>query len=351
MPLTNSQHDSIMRIYDTVRSNNLRIQNERYKEVTAQCPEIITIEDQIISLSVNAAVNMIGHGQRTDSGTALTDNTVYAKDYKASLEKLNARKASCLASLGKPADYLDDIYTCPLCKDTGYIGQRKCSCFTKKAIDLVYRDSNIKNIISAENFDTFSYDWYDNTTPNPANGLTPYHNMQQIVSLCHSFINDFDKEYSNLLLFGDTGIGKTFLTNCIAKELLDSSHSVIYLTAIELFQKFEEKDFNKGDNKPSALDSNYILDCDLLIIDDLGTEVGNAYTNSRLFYCINERILRQKSVVISTNLSLSDIRDTYSERIFSRLTSSYKILKLFGNDIRLLKRTGKRLNSNGNKVK
>jgi DNA replication protein DnaC len=340
-----------MRIYDTVRSNNLRIQNERYQEVTALCPEIVTIEDQIISLSVDAAVNMIGHGPQTDSDHTSDSTTTYATDYKAALEKLNARKASCLASLGKPADYLDDIYTCPLCKDTGYIGQRKCSCFNKKAIDLVYRDSNIKNIISAENFDTFSYEWYDNTTPDQTVGLTPYHNMQQIVSLCHKFINQFDKEYSNILLYGDTGIGKTFLTNCIAKELLDSSHSVIYLTAIELFQKFEEKDFNKGENKPSALDSNYILDCDLLIIDDLGTEVGNAYTNSRLFYCINERILRQKSVVISTNLSLADIRDSYSERIFSRLTSSYKILKLFGNDIRILKRTGQRPNTNAKKDK
>jgi DNA replication protein DnaC len=368
MPLTNSQHDAIMRIYDSIRTNNQHLQNERYKEVTAACPEIITIENEMISLSMHAATSMIGYAakdtaSKNPSSTTpipyLSDSSDSASSYRQQLDILNTRRARCLASLGKPADYLDDLYTCTLCKDTGYLDQHKCSCFQKKAIDLVYRDSNLKNITSSENFSTFTYDWYDNTTPNSANGLTPYNNMQQIVSICHSFIDNFDKEFSNLLLYGDTGVGKTFLTNCIARDLLDSSHSVIYLTAIELFQKFEQRDFNKHDASSSAYDSNYILDCDLLIIDDLGTEVANAYTSSRLFYCINERILRQKSVVISTNLSLSEIRDTYSERIFSRLTSSYKILKLFGHDIRILKRTGKKLlkapsnssNSNKNPMK
>jgi DNA replication protein DnaC len=197
----------------------------------------------------------------------------------------------------------------------------------------------VKNIISDENFDTFSYEWYDKTNAIPSLGLTPYNNMQRIVSICHSFIDNFDTKHDNLLLFGDTGIGKTFLSNCIARELLETSHSVIYLTAIELFQKFEQQDFNKPDTSTATLDSSYILDCDLLIIDDLGTEFGNSYTNSRLFYCINERILRQKSVIISTNLSLSDIRNLYSERVFSRLTSSYTMLKLVGDDIRILKKT------------
>lgn len=325
MPLTNSQHDAIMRIYDSLRTDNRHILDERYREVISLCPEYHDIEQDIIDISMKAASSRL-------SGSAV--------NYTSELEKLNVRRLSCLSSIGKPADYLDEIYTCDKCHDTGYVGHNRCECFNKKAVDLVYHDSNLKNITASENFNTFSYDWYDNTTPNPANGLTPYNNMHKIVSICHDFTDNFDKEFSNLLLFGDTGVGKTFLTNCIAKELLDTSHSVIYLTAIELFEKFQQRDFNHRYEEES-FDCDYILDCDLLIIDDLGTEVGNAYTNSKLFYCINERILRKKSVVISTNLSLSDIRDTYSERIFSRLTSSYKILKLFGNDIRIMKRTGK----------
>ena len=308
MALTNSQHDAIMRTYDAIRTENRHIQNERYAQVTAACPEIAQIEDDIIGLSMQAAAEML-------------KNPDYKTAYRKKLSELADRKAACLAALGRPADYLEPVYTCPKCKDTGYIGQHKCACFTKKAIELVYHDSNLKNIITTENFDTFSYEWYDKKTPIPSIGLTPYNNM---------------------LLFGDTGVGKTFLTNCIAKELLDSSHSVIYLTAVELFQCFEQQDFNKPDTSDTAIDSSYILDCDLLIIDDLGTEFANSYTSSRLFYCINERILRRKSVVISTNLSLSDIRNMYSERIFSRLTSAYKLLKLAGADIRLLKKTGQK---------
>lgn len=328
MPLTNAQHDTIMRTYDSIRTDNQHILNRRYSEVVSLCPEFTAIENDIISVSMEAAAARI-------SGT-ITDY-----DYEAKLESLNKKLSQCLSDIGKPANYLDNIYTCPVCRDTGYVHGQKCDCFNKKAIDLVYHDSNLKNITANENFNTFSYEWYDKTVPNPTNGLTPYNNMQRIVSICHSFVDNFDSEFSNLLLYGSTGVGKTFLSNCIAKELLDKSHSVIYLTAIELFQRFEQYDFNKNTDDDN-FNYDYVLDCDLLIIDDLGTEVANSYTNSKLFYCINERILREKSVLISTNLSLSDIRDIYSDRIFSRLTNSYKLLKLFGNDIRILKRTKKR---------
>lgn len=330
MALTNTQHDTIMRIYDEIRTFNHHVQEERYNEVVGLCPEFADIENQVISISMEAAINRISR----NTSNMNTD------DYAKQLKQLQEKKLKLLTSLGKPANYLDEIYQCSICHDTGYVDQHKCSCFTKKAIDLVYRDSNLKNITANENFHTFSYDWYDNSESftDSKTGLTPYKNMHKIVTICQDFIKNFDSDFSNLLFYGTTGVGKTFLTNCIAKELLDTSHSVIYLTAIELFQRFEQRDFNKKESKDS-IDSHYILDCDLLIIDDLGTELGNAYTNSKLFYVINERILRQKSVIISTNLTLSEIRDTYSERVMSRLSSSYKILKLYGKDIRVLKRT------------
>ena len=323
MPLTNAQHDAIMRIYDGIRTHNRHIQEQRYNEIVSLIPEYQNIENEIISVSMQAAKARI-------SGNS--------QDYTSLLKSLNDQKANLLISAGKPADYLDPVYTCTQCHDTGYINSRKCSCFNKKAIDLVYHDSNLKNITDNENFDTFSY---DNTTPDPSNGLTPYHNMQRIVDICHKFVDNFDKEAANILFFGGTGTGKTFLSNCIARELLNTSHSVIYLTAIELFTTFQRQDFSRfGEDKDS--DANYLSDCDLLIIDDLGTEVGNTYTNSKLFYVINERMLKKKSTIISTNLSLSEIRDSYSERIFSRITSSYTILKVFGSDIRMMKKTGRK---------
>ncbi len=325
MPLTNTQHNSIMRIYDSIRTENQHTLDMRIEEVYSLCPELKDIENEIISVSMAAA-------------TARINKISSETDYSSELDALNTKRTQCLASLGKPSDYLEPIYTCNLCKDTGYVEHHKCECFRKKAVDLVYSDSNLKNITDNENFSTFSYEWYDNTQVDPSTNSTPYNNMHQVVTICKEFVANFDKKFSNLLLFGDTGVGKTFLSNCIAKELLDSSHSVIYLTAIELIKKFEQQDFSRG-YQSNEVDNDYLLDCDLLIIDDLGTEVGNTYTNSKLFYIINERILRKKSIIISTNLSLSDIRDAYSERIFSRITSSYKILKLFGQDIRILKRT------------
>ena len=346
MALTNKQYDIIMREYDNIRTTNQHILNERYEEVYRLAPEYTEIEQEIINISMEAARGRI-LGQSTDSSSLESNYNNSGSQGESSklhskLSELNNRKIQCLIRIGKPADYLSPVYTCPLCKDTGYIGQERCSCFKKKAIDLVYQDSNLKNITDSENFDTFSYEWYADNNPNPANGLTPLQNARQAVAMAKEFTVKFDEEFSNILLYGDTGTGKTFLTNCIARELLNSTHSVIYLTAIELFDKLSKKDFNKDYGKTDTydeFDAEYLTECDLLIIDDLGTEMCNSYTASKLFYIINERLLRKKSVIISTNLSLRDIMDTYSERVFSRITSAYRFIKLFGDDIRVLKVT------------
>ena len=149
-------------------------------------------------------------------------------------------------------------------------------------------------------------------------------------------MDQFDSTFANLYFFGDTGIGKTFLSNCIAKELLDSGHSVIYFTAFQLFDILSKGVFEK-DADAIATHQN-IFDCDLLIIDDLGTELSNSFTSSQLFLCLNERILRQKSTIISTNLNMNQVADIYSERVLSRITNNYTIIKLFGEDIRNKKR-------------
>lgn len=329
MALTNAQYDSIMREYDNIRTSNQHILDERFDEVYNQVPQLKNIDEQIISLSMqNARARILGE----DADNNLTEQ----------LAQLNNRKAECLASIGRPADYLDGIYTCPLCKDTGYISQERCSCFRKKAIELVYHDSNLKNITQSENFNTFSYEWYQDDVPNPVTGLTPRGNIKKVVTIAKDFVKNFDSEFSNIVFYGSTGTGKTFLSNCIAKELLDTSHSVIYLTAIELFDKLSKRDFSKDGkyNDSSEFATDYLTECDLLIIDDLGTEVSNTYTSSKLFYLINERLLRRKSVVISTNFSLNEFRDAYSERVFSRIASSYRFVNIFGKDIRTLKAAG-----------
>ena len=160
--------------------------------------------------------------------------------------------------------------------------------------------------------------------------------MNKFFSVCHYFIDHFDDEFNNLYFYGDTGIGKTFLSNCIAKELLDRGYSVIYFTAFQLFDILGRDKFGRNENASDAHQN--IFGCDLLIIDDLGTELSNSFTSSQLFLCLNERILRRKSTIISTNLRMNQLADIYSERVLSRISSSYTVMNLFGADIRILKR-------------
>ena len=213
---------------------------------------------------------------------------------------------------------------------------RRCHCFEQAAINLVYTQSNLKEILERENFSTFSFDYYSADDINPATGRSSLETARDAVAKCHDFIDHFDSTFSNLYLYGDTGIGKTFLSNCIAKELLDRGHSVIYFTAFQLFDILSKGVFKRDEE--ALLSHRNIFDCDLLIIDDLGTELSNSFTTSQLFLCINERILRQKSTIISTNLGMNQLADIYSERVLSRISSNYTLLKLFGADIRILKR-------------
>ena len=170
---------------------------------------------------------------------------------------------------------------------------------------------------------------------NSDNGLNAHQTAELALQHAKHFVSDFTGSFENLCFYGDTGVGKTFLSHCIAKELMDSGHSVLYLTAFDLFEVLEQNKFYTSDETREA--HLHLFECDLLIIDDLGTELTNSFVSSQLFLCINERILRKKSTIISMNLSLAQFAETYSERTFSRILSHYKMIRLFGNDIRIQK--------------
>ena len=196
--------------------------------------------------------------------------------------------------------------------------------------------------MAEENFDTFSFDYYSNEITEKAGGDTSLERIVKVVETCRRFVRDFDNVFANLFFYGDTGVGKTFLSHCIAKELLDSTHSVVYFSAQELFSAFARNRFEKSEETEGYADAIY--DCDLLIIDDLGTELTNSFVASELFLCINERLTNHRSTIISTNLSLKAFAEIYSERIFSRISSNYTMLKLFGKDIRIMKKIGQKYN-------
>lgn len=324
MSLTNSQYDEIMRGYEARQLVNKHKQRERLEKLYALEPRIKEIDDSISTYSVACAKKLIDG-----------DNTALAK-LRQDIASFKKEKEQLLLSQGYPADYLSPIYTCPDCKDTGYIDGEKCHCLKQAIIDTIYTQSNVKNILERENFSVFSYDYYSDTQKDPKTGLTSLETAKRAVAECERFIADFGTTSQNLLFYGNTGVGKTFFTNCIAKELLEKSYSVIYFTAFQLFDILSKGVFEKDADAIAAHQN--IFDCDLLIIDDLGTELSNAFTVSQLFLCVNERILREKSTIISTNLNLVELRDLYSERTFSRISNNYNIIKLFGDDIRIQKR-------------
>lgn len=333
MALSNSQYNQLMRTYEQRQLDNEHHLREHYKKAYALIPELERLDDLVSSLSLRRARGLL-EGD---------DNAIIS--LRSELNDLILQKKNLLESHGLPADYLEPHYTCPDCQDTGYIGTSKCHCFKRAIVDLLYTQSNLQEILEKENFSTCSLDYYSSNHIDSLTGRSSLESMQTALKTCHGFVDHFARESDNILLYGDTGVGKTFLSHCIAKALIDEAYAVIYFTAAQLFDVFAQHAFGRREEQdPEALE--HIYDCDLLIIDDLGTELPNSFTTSQLFICLNERILRKKSTVISTNLALEDIKSIYSERIFSRVSSSYTMLRLTGDDIRIQK---KLLNLGGTK--
>ena len=292
-------------------------------------PEFTKIDSRIARSSVATAKQLL-------SGDTSAQEHLHKK-----IQHLRQQRTDLLKEYGYPENYLQPAYTCPDCQDTGYINNQRCHCLKQASIDLVYTQSNLRNILQTENFSNFSFDYYSDSKNmiDPATQYTPLEAAQNAVAQCRNFIRSFEKpdDFQNLLIFGDTGIGKTFLSNCVAKELLDTGHSVIYFSAHQLFELLTDQQFGRT-SQFSAADYRNIFDCDLLIIDDLGTEAINTMTTSQFFVCLNERILNHKSTLISTNLELTELATYYSERIFSRIFNNFTVLHLFGNDIRIQKK-------------
>ena len=325
MSLKNYQYNAIMRGYDERQSASRAVLSARQKEIEQNLPAYAALQQQIIENSMEyARASLLG----TDSADA--------KQLRKQNEELSHKKEALLLANGYPADYLSPVYTCADCKDTGMIGEERCHCFKQAVVDLLYAQSGLASVLEEENFDTFSFDYYNNTVTDSKTKLTPRQNMQRIYDTCQSFVKNFDTQFNNLLFYGNSGLGKTFLSHCIAGELLGTAHTVLYLTAYELFDILGKAMYH--DDEEFAASGEHILDCDLLIIDDLGTELANAFTLSRLSLCINERFINRRSTIISTNFGVQELADHYGERNFSRIFSSYTPLRFFGEDIRIKKK-------------
>ncbi len=321
MALSNAQYDEIMHEYEERRSLHRQELEERLQSVYESVPGYKELEEETATASAD-------FGRRLLSGEKLDRRVL-----KAQLAEISRQKILLLTEAGYAPDYLDMGYTCPDCKDTGYIGNEKCHCFRQKIIESLYDRSNLRTMARTANFRKMSDSYYE------GEDLVRFKNARKVAE---EFINNFDSDYQNLFIYGTVGTGKSFLSICIADELLKKGHSVIYFSAIGLFKLISENAFDYRNKQNLRAVYEDLFECDLLVIDDLGTEITNNFVASELFSCLNERDGRKKSTIITTNYSLEQLQNTYSERIFSRVTSNFKLLKLSGPDIRIKKKLAKK---------
>lgn len=331
--MSNSTLKNLLKEYEQKRIWAISDLDRRKEELYSSNLRLSEIDLELNNYAINTAKSILSNG---------SNNSI--DNLKSKIEDLKKEKNDILNALNINEDFFKPNFECDLCEDTGYIKDGNkyilCSCIKQKLFDVEYNKSNISNL-QKDNFDNFDFNLYSDKVNEDlySSNLSPRDNIKNIKDIALSFINNFDDaNEKNLLFLGNTGLGKTFLSNCIANELLKNGKTILYQTAPVMLDTIIDYRFNKA-NSIDIYDN--ILDVDLLIIDDLGTECMNSMKFSELFNVINTRLLNQNNhitkTIISTNLGLKDLKEKYDERIFSRFVGNYNICRFFGEDIRFKK--------------
>jgi DNA replication protein DnaC len=329
--MNNSILNDLLKQYEKTRLNNMHDLENRKKELYLSNPKLQEIDEKLSSLSINTAKSILQNNSAESLSTL-----------KENISKLKQEKERLLKSLGLSLEYLEPFYNCKLCKDTGYIlnnGKTSmCSCLKQKIYNIEYNQKN-ENIIKNQTFDNFNINLFSNEINEKKynSKISPRENITDIKNAAINFINNFDDENTkNLIFSGGTGLGKTFLSNCIINSLLENGKTVMYQTAPVMLDNLISDLFAKPDKQVGI--SSSLLSVDLLVIDDLGTETLNSMKFTELYKIINTRLLSNKTkTIISTNLDLRGIFQTYDERLASRFVGYYDIYRFFGDDLRLKK--------------
>lgn len=313
----------IMNEYDEMRTIARAKRDELVEKVHNEIPEIKKIENDINRLGIENFGKIIKNPEKAQEINA---------EFEKNLASLNEKKAEILKSNNIPEDYDEVKYTCEKCFDTGYEDTKKCSCFTQKLINLRYDLSNMKEML--HDFSEFSFDYYSNKKVENL-GITERENIEIIYKKAVDFCENEDAK--NLFFYGGCGFGKTFLSSCIAKKMMDQGKTVIYTSASGLFSDYEDYKFGKKENDDFEVMRDLMRDSDLLILDDLGCEVISSLSCQLLNEIINERIITRKKMIISTNMNMKGVAQKYSDRIASRIYEAFEILHFVGTDIRVQK--------------
>lgn len=307
------------------RGYALRIQKEHRQEAFAKLPELAELDQEIASAGI-AVLKAIGMGEN-------------AKGYIETLAEHNLaaqeRRAFLLRQAGYAANYLEPAYTCPLCADKGFYGGKCCDCHSKLLRSLAFTQLSEYSPMDSSAFSAFSLEYYP-TVPIGETNLSPREVMERIFNFCRDYAAEFDLSAPSLLFHGETGLGKTHLSLAIAGEVIQNGFGVVYGSAQNLLTKLEKERFSYQKEHFGETEQT-LLDCDLLILDDLGAEFTTQFTVACIYNIINTRLNKRLPVIISTNLSPEELEQKYSRRVTSRIIASYVSLQVFGNDIRQLK--------------
>lgn len=329
--MNNSTLKTLLIEYDKKRRNAEEIAQKEREKIYKEFPELTEIDKQLSTLALSSMKELVKNN----------DKKILEK-LNSDIDNLKNKKQKILSNIG---ENLYPIYECTKCNDTGYIFNgittEMCSCLKQKIYDIEYNKSNMNNL-KTQNFEHFNLNFYSNEINKEKyqSDISPRENIQLILKACHDFIDNFDDiNEKNLLFCGKTGLGKTFLSSCIANELIKKEKTVLYQTASVMLDTIISYRFGKAEVSKDIYD--YLLNVDLLIIDDLGTEGINNMKLIELFNIINSRLLnsnKSTKTIISTNLSLQDLLRTYDERIISRIVGNYNSFYFFGEDIRFINR-------------
>ena len=310
-----------------IRSVNRAAEFRRREEIAERCPEIAEIEKKLRSHMhelVGLALGQPGRG---------------AEELEAESLALQERRRSLLREAGYPEDYLDPIFDCPKCRDTGWVGERMCECLVR-----LYKQAQTEELSPLlrngnETFEAFRLDYYS-AAATPGREDSPRDQMRLVLYICRSYAETFGPDSDNLLFTGAPGLGKTFLSAAIARVVAEKGAGVAYDTVTPLLGAFERERFSRDPDEQADAASRVrqLMSCDLLILDDLGTEMATAFTQSALYNLLDGRLRAGKKTIISTNLDRDGIRERYGAALASRLTGEYEWLEFRGRDVRAVRK-------------
>ena len=305
--------------------------DRRRREIYAQLPRVAEIDRELRG----TILEIISASLRQGSDPVPAIGVIRDKNLD-----LQAERVRLLEENGYPADALDGRPACPKCGDTGWVGARMCDCLKQLCAQEQIAQLSRLLPLGEQSFDAFSLDYYS-PLPWPGEALSPRENMEFIYEVCLNYAQKFGKFYfRNLFLTGAPGLGKTFLSACIARSVSENGFSVVYDTAVSIFTRFEEQKFSRDrlDAEEARDETRRYLNCDLLILDDLGSELTTPFVQSALYTLVNDRLMSERRTVISSNLSMDEVRRRYSGQTASRLEGEYRVLPFYGEDIRLLRK-------------